>query len=125
MHQPQPPLSVDFIAVTLHNLTSFFAPVIITTATRCCRPEIYVNMGRTKLLAQTIYAIYLMRIGSLWRCFWNIVLGVKPRTYPEEMGIIPARTGISQELEDVVEEKDIRASLLCLNREWLQINSGF
>lgn len=51
-------------------------------------------------------AIYLMRKGSLWRCSWNISLGLNPRTALVELGIIPARPKMSQELEDLLKEKD-------------------
>lgn len=74
--------------------TSSFIPFIPTVATGRCHLEkciLYLYIGQRQLLAATIHtAIYLMRKGSLWRCSWNISLGLNPRTDLDELGIIPA-----------------------------------
>lgn len=74
--------------------TSSYIPFIPTVATGRCHLEkciLYLYIGQRQLLAAAIHtAIYLMRKGSLWRCSWNISLGLNPRTDLDELGIIPA-----------------------------------
>lgn len=59
-----------------------------------------------------------------WRYSGDIPLDVNPRTDSEEEGIIPALSGISQELDDVVEEKDVWATLLSVLPAWNSKSSG-
>lgn len=60
-------------------MSAFFTPVIVTSTTRCSCRTIHVNMGYSKLLAQTTFTnVVLVRMGRI--CYIQYILFFKMDT---------------------------------------------